>query len=122
MFNDKVIHKLNWDEICQLSLNDSNVPCKNFIDTISYHLDEYAPYRQLTNKECELLGKPWNSNAILENAIKEIPYSKISLRKRIKLDYPDLGMNSKHSGMKLPVRNVEIRNIVMKPSLNLING
>ena len=69
-FNDEVIHKLNWDEICQLSLNDSNVACKNFIDTINYHLDEYAPYRQLTNKECELLEKPWISNAILEKCDK----------------------------------------------------
>ena len=64
-FNDEVIHKTNWEEICQLHLNNPNISCKSFIDTINFHLDEYAPYRKLTKKECELLDKPWINNSIL---------------------------------------------------------
>ena len=64
-FNEEVIHRINWDGICDLSLNDPNVSCNNFINTINYHLDEYAPYRKQTKKECELLEKPWINNTIL---------------------------------------------------------
>ena len=66
-FNDEVIHKVNWDETCQVHLNDPNFSCKNFYDTIEFFLDEYAPYRKLTNKESELLDKPW----ITENILKK---------------------------------------------------
>ena len=31
-FNEEVIHKTNWDAVCELSLNDPNVSCKRFID------------------------------------------------------------------------------------------
>ena len=34
-FNEEVIHKINWDSVCELSLNDPNVSCKRFIDTIT---------------------------------------------------------------------------------------
>ena len=69
-FNEEVIHKINWDSVCELSLNDPNVSCKRFIDTINYHLDEYAPFRKLTKKECDRLEKPWISDAILEKCAK----------------------------------------------------
>ena len=69
-FNEEVIHKTNWDAICQLSLNDPDVSCNNFINTINYHLDEYAPYRKLTKKECNLLDKPWINNSILDKCNK----------------------------------------------------
>ena len=69
-FNDEVIHKVNWDEICQMSFNDPNVSCKRFIDTLTFYLDEYAPYRKLTKKESELLEKPWITPAILEKCRK----------------------------------------------------
>ena len=65
-FNEEVIHKTNWDHVCQVHLNDPNISCKRFIDTINYHLDEFAPYRKLTKKECELIDKPWINNSILE--------------------------------------------------------
>ena len=65
-FNEEVIHDINWDEICQINLNDPNVSCQNFINTINYHLDEYASYRKLTRKECNLLERPWMNNTILE--------------------------------------------------------
>ena len=69
-FNEEVIHNTNWDEICQFSCNDPNISCTNFINTINYHLDEYAPYRKLTKKECDLLDKPWINNSILEKCTK----------------------------------------------------
>ena len=42
-FYEEVIHKVNWEQICDLEKNDSNFSCKNFFDTLFYHLDEFAP-------------------------------------------------------------------------------
>ena len=60
-----MIHKVNWDEVCSLNNNDPNISCKKFIDTITFYLDEYAPYRKLSKKEVELLEKPWITSEIL---------------------------------------------------------
>ena len=65
-FNDEVIYGVNWDEICQFSSNNPNISCNRFIDSITYYLDEYAPFRSLSKKESELLEKPWITPTILE--------------------------------------------------------
>ena len=65
-FFDEVINKTDWDEVCNLDGNDPNQACKQFYDTINFHLDEFAPYRKLTRKELELTQKPWITNSILK--------------------------------------------------------
>ena len=46
--------------------NVLNFSCKNFYDTIEFFLDEFAPYRKLSNKESELIEKPWITEEILK--------------------------------------------------------
>ena len=64
-FNDEVISKVDWNNVCKLNQKDPHFACKIFIDTLNFHLDEYAPYRKVTRKELELLQKPWITQEIL---------------------------------------------------------
>ena len=64
-FNDEVINKLDWNNICKLNQKNPDIACKIFYDTFNFHLDEYAPYRKVTKKELELLQKPWITREIL---------------------------------------------------------
>ena len=57
---------MDWNKICNLELNDPNLSCKNFIDGITYLLDEFAPYKKVTKKELKLMTKPWISKDILK--------------------------------------------------------
>ena len=57
-FNEEVINKVNWEATCQIHLNDPNLSCKMFYDTLNFFLDKRAPYRKLTNIEIELIEKP----------------------------------------------------------------
>ena len=65
-FNEEVINKVDWELVCQTQKNDPNYSWKNFYDTFEFFLDEYAPYRKLTNKESELIDKPWITEQILK--------------------------------------------------------
>ena len=69
-FEDVVINGLNWDEICMLRFNDSNVAFSSFNNTINFHLDEMSPYKKVTLKEYRLMLKPWITTDIL-NKCKE---------------------------------------------------
>ena len=64
-FKAEVIDKVDWNNICKLNQKNPDISCKNFYDTLSFHLDEYAPYRKVTKKELELMQKPWISSDIL---------------------------------------------------------
>ena len=65
-FNEEVIHKVDWEVVCKTHLENPNFSWKNFYDTFEFFLDEYAPYRKLTNKESELIDKPWITEHILK--------------------------------------------------------
>ena len=69
-FEDIVINGLNWEEICMLRFNDSNVAFSSFNNTVNFHLDEMAPYKKVTLKEFRLMLKPWITTDIL-NKCKE---------------------------------------------------
>ncbi len=73
-FNERefgeVIHNTNWENICNLESNDPNLSCNNFFNTITYQLDEFAPFKKVTKKEYNLMLKPWISKEILENCKK----------------------------------------------------
>ena len=60
-----VIKGSDWDNICDLGRKDSH-SCKNYFDTLDFHLDEMAPYRKVTKKEIQLMMKPWITKEILE--------------------------------------------------------
>ena len=42
---------MNWGNICSLEKNDPNFSCSNFFNSISYQLDEFAPFKKVTRKE-----------------------------------------------------------------------
>ena len=65
-FEEMVINGHNWDEICMLRFNDSNVAFSSFNNTINFHLDEMSPYKKVTLKEFRLMLKPWITSDILK--------------------------------------------------------
>ena len=65
-FEETVINGVNWDEICMLRLKDASLSVKNFYDTITFHLDEMAPFKKVTLKQYRLMLKPWISKDILK--------------------------------------------------------
>ena len=69
-FEETVINGLNWEEICMLRFNDSNVAFSSFSNTVNFHLDEMSPFKQVTLKEYRLMLKPWITTEIL-NKCKE---------------------------------------------------
>ena len=69
-FEEVVINGLNWDEICMLRFNDSNVAFSSFNNTVNFYLDEMSPYKKVTLKEFRLMLKPWITTDIL-NKCKE---------------------------------------------------
>ena len=64
-FKEMVINGSNWEQICDLAKHDPNLSCKNFYDTINFHLDEMAPYKKVTRKEYKLMLKPCITKEIL---------------------------------------------------------
>ena len=52
---------MNWQHICNLQSNDPNLSCNNYFASITYLLDEFAPFRKVTRKEYKLMLKPWIS-------------------------------------------------------------
>ena len=69
-----------------------------FYDTITYHLDEYAPYRKLTKKEVELSQKPWITNSILSKCKERdsIPRSISKEKNQVLLE----SMNSRYEKLR----------------------
>ena len=65
-FYEEVITKVNWDEICHFQSKDPTFACKSFLDTINYHLDEYAPFKKVTRNELKITTKPSISLVILK--------------------------------------------------------
>ena len=65
-FEETVINGIDWDEICKLRLRNPNVSVKNFFDTLSFHLDEMAPFEKVTLKKYRLMLKPWITDEILK--------------------------------------------------------
>ena len=56
---------MNWENICNVQSNDPNLSCNNYFNSITYLLDEFAPFRKVTRKEYKLMLKPWISKEIL---------------------------------------------------------
>ena len=57
--------KMYWQNICNLQSNDPNLSCNNYFNSITYLLDQFAPYRKVTRKEYKLMLKPWIPKEIL---------------------------------------------------------
>ena len=68
-FNETILD-LDWDDLIKLHNNDPNFSFNKFHNTITYYLDEFAPYKKITKKDYKLKFKPWISNEIL-NLIHE---------------------------------------------------
>ena len=62
---EELLNSMNWDEIMCIRENDTNLSMENLIDTITYLLDETAPYKKISKKEYKLKMKPWISREIL---------------------------------------------------------
>ena len=65
-FEEMVIKGIDWEEIFMLRLRNPNVSVKNFFDTISFYLDEMAPFEKVTQKQYRLMLKPWITSDILK--------------------------------------------------------
>ena len=63
---EETILKMNWDTICDLGKGDPNYSFNNFFNSITYQLDEFAPFKKVTKKEYNLMLKPWISKEILD--------------------------------------------------------
>ena len=55
-----------WEQICNLEKKDPNQSCINFFNSITYLLDELAPFKKVTKNEYKLMLKPWISKEILQ--------------------------------------------------------
>ena len=64
-YEENVINNINWDEICMLQYRNASASLKSFYDTHVFHLDEMAPYHEVTLKEFRLMTKPWITQDIL---------------------------------------------------------
>jgi len=64
-FEQEVINKINWEHVCNIKQGNPELSCNNFLKTLNYHLDEYAPFKKVTKNELMLMSKPWITNEIL---------------------------------------------------------
>ena len=64
---EEAVNNMYWEQICNLEMNDPNLSCNNFFNSITYLLDEFAPYKKVTKNEYKLMLKPWISKEILQN-------------------------------------------------------
>jgi len=98
-FNERefseALNDMNWDLICNIEMNDPNLACSNFYNSVTYLLDEFAPLKKVTKNEFKLMCKPWISkeilnkckkrDSILKSISKEIdPIVKTALREKYK--------------------------------------
>ena len=70
---EETVLKMNSQNICNLQSNDPNLSCNNYFNSITYLLDEFAPFRKVTRNEHKLMLKPWISKDILRKC-KERDY------------------------------------------------
>ena len=63
---EEAVLNMDWEGICNLNANDPNSSCYNFFNTITYLLDEFAPFKKVTKNEYKLMLKPWISKEILQ--------------------------------------------------------
>ena len=63
---EETILDMNWNEICKSNQNDPGLSFHNFLNSITYQLDEFAPLKKVARKEYNLMSKPWISKEILE--------------------------------------------------------
>ena len=53
-FNERVFEEtildMNWNEICKLNQNDPSLSSHNFLNSITYQLDEFAPLKKVARK------------------------------------------------------------------------
>ena len=88
---EEIVLNMNWEEICDLKKKDPNLSFNNFFNSVTYQLDEFAPYKKVTKNEYKLMLKPWitkeilqkckNRDSILKNISKENdPLIKSNLR------------------------------------------
>ena len=75
-FKEEVITNLNWEQICNLEKQNPELSYRNFYDTFTYYLDEFAPYRKVRKKEYTLMLKPWISKE--KDQEKKILYAMIT--------------------------------------------
>ena len=52
--------------ICNLEKKDPDLSCIHFFNSITYLLDEFAPYKKVSKNEYKLMLKPWISKEILQ--------------------------------------------------------
>ena len=64
-FKEEILN-MNWVNICKIDENDPNISWNNYFNSLTYQLDEYAPFKKVTKKEYNLMFKPWISKEILE--------------------------------------------------------
>ena len=73
-FNDdefsRALHQLDWENIVKIEEKDINASYSNFYRSITYLLDEFAPFYKVSKKEYKLKFKPWINPEILD-LIKE---------------------------------------------------
>ena len=72
------ISLMDWDTVLELDKNDPSLSTEHLHNTITFLLDELAPYRKITKKEFKLKSKPWINNDILK---------KMNLRDKLLLRY-----------------------------------
>ena len=61
---------MNWDEILSLDENDPNISMNNFHQYINFLLNEFAPYKKLSERKFELKSKPRINSEILSKMEK----------------------------------------------------
>ena len=81
---EETVLNMNWENICDLKNNDPNLSCNNFFNSITYQLDEFAPFKKVTKNEYKLMFKPWISKDILLKCKRrDIILKSISIEKDI---------------------------------------
>jgi hypothetical protein len=77
-FEETVLNK-NWDNICDFEKKDPNLSCNNIFNSITYQLDEFAPFKKVIKNEYKLMLKPWISKEILQKCkIRDSIFKSIS--------------------------------------------
>ena len=73
-FNDdefsRSLYQLDWENIVKIEDRDINASYSNFYRSITFLLDEFAPFYKVSKKEYKLKFKPWINSEILD-LIKE---------------------------------------------------
>ena len=62
----EAVNDMYWEQICNLEKKDPDLSCIHFFNSITYLLDEFAPYKKVTKNEYKLMLKPWKSKEILQ--------------------------------------------------------